>query len=190
MAPNPRRIDAKLQELYDRVPEIPDCVGECHESCGPIEMSVRERERIRERTGYLIPRVDELRNGGFGRLASNLAAGMKPQEAVKGCLDCPLLTADKLCSVYEIRPMICRLWGASEAMPCPHGCHPVPRPLTRTETLDLVVESMLVGGEHEPFYTAFTPERRAQVYDIAENATHLTVQDLREEIERRDAGGR
>src|SRR2546429_6087610 len=28
------------------------------------------------------------------------------------------------CTVYEVRPMICRLWGMVEGMQCPHGCVP------------------------------------------------------------------
>lgn len=47
-------------------------------------------------------------------------------------LNCPLLTADKKCSVYHIRPMICRLWGIVERMPCHHGCVPE-RWLTREQ---------------------------------------------------------
>ncbi len=31
---------------------------------------------------------------------------------------------DGRCSVYENRPMICRLWGIDETMQCPHGCIP------------------------------------------------------------------
>lgn len=35
---------------------------------------------------------------------------------------CPVLSADGRCTQYADRPMICRLWGATPDMPCPHGC--------------------------------------------------------------------
>jgi hypothetical protein len=36
---------------------------------------------------------------------------------------CSLLVNGK-CSVYEVRPAICRLWGIAEEMMCPWGCIP------------------------------------------------------------------
>lgn len=36
---------------------------------------------------------------------------------------CPFLK-DERCSIYAERPPICHLWGATERMPCPHGCKP------------------------------------------------------------------
>jgi hypothetical protein len=40
-----------------------------------------------------------------------------------GSLSCPLLE-EKRCSVYDLRPLICRLWGIVPEMPCPWGCKP------------------------------------------------------------------
>jgi hypothetical protein len=37
---------------------------------------------------------------------------------------CPALRNGR-CSVYEVRPMVCRLWGAVEGMKWPFGCAPV-----------------------------------------------------------------
>lgn len=39
----------------------------------------------------------------------------------KASLKCPVLV-EKRCSVYEVRPLICRLWGLVDEMPCPWGC--------------------------------------------------------------------
>ncbi|WP_353653664.1 YkgJ family cysteine cluster protein [Mycobacterium sp. DL99] len=72
------------------------CKGLCAEACGPIGMSEEERRRLLKR-GVLID----------------------------GSLECPALVDDR-CSVYEDRPLICRLWGAVESMPCPHGCEVTP----------------------------------------------------------------
>lgn len=31
---------------------------------------------------------------------------------------------DGRCSVYVVRPLLCRLWGMVDKMRCPHGCVP------------------------------------------------------------------
>jgi hypothetical protein len=42
--PNPRKQDRELDALYAQLPTI-KCQGFCHDSCGPIDLSVRERTR-------------------------------------------------------------------------------------------------------------------------------------------------
>lgn len=96
-----------LERIYRAVPTV-NCRGLCAESCGPIDMAPAERARITD-LGVTIPEpVDAL---------DAIAAGGSP--------DCPALT-DSRCSVYVDRPLICRLWGAVESMPCPHGCEVTP----------------------------------------------------------------
>jgi Fe-S-cluster containining protein len=53
---------------------------------------------------------------------------------------CPLLKAGR-CSVYAIRPMICRLYGVTDEMPCPHGCTPE-RMLTEHQAMELMDDAM------------------------------------------------
>ncbi|MDP4501036.1 YkgJ family cysteine cluster protein [Nonomuraea turcica] len=115
-------IEAHLEALYVQVPDV-GCKGLCQEACGPIDMHPYERARIR-RAGVTIPR---------------------PAEALERILagedyTCPALV-DGRCSVYEIRPLICRAWGASEAMPCPYGCRPAGGLLPAAVTRRLVDES-------------------------------------------------
>jgi Fe-S-cluster containining protein len=89
---------ARIDLIYSRLPRL-ECQGKCQGSCGPIAMSRAEWTRIIERLGY----------------------------APKGnpSLVCPMLCkASGKCSVYDIRPLICRLWGMVKAMPCPWGCNP------------------------------------------------------------------
>jgi Fe-S-cluster containining protein len=57
---------------------------------------------------------------------------------------CPALKNGH-CSVYEIRPTICRLWGATESMPCPHGCTP-PEALGQAESFELLRLAARAGG--------------------------------------------
>lgn len=116
MAPNPRRVNARLDALYAELPTI-HCQGLCFDSCGPIDMSVRERARIREQAGEV--RCEALR--------------------------CSMLVNNR-CSVYSIRPMICRLWGLIEALPCHHGCRPEGGLLPDEEGMSLLARSMEIGG--------------------------------------------
>ena len=104
-----------------------ECKGLCVDSCGPIAMSVDEKERIRE-LGVEIP-----------PMAEALAALDRGEDYY-----CPALVEGR-CSVYEARPTVCRLWGATESMPCPHGCAP-PARLTQTDSHELLRRAAEVGG--------------------------------------------
>jgi hypothetical protein len=57
---------------------------------------------------------------------------------------CPALLEGR-CRVYEHRPTICRLWGATQSMPCPHGCTPADA-LTQSESHELLVLAATAGG--------------------------------------------
>jgi len=125
-----RRQDADLDALYEQVPDV-GCKGKCHNTCGAIDMSPREHARIRDVAGVDIPEPS----------GENILAH------VKGTWSCPALTADKRCSVYEWRPMICRLSGAVEGLPCPHDCAPsTGRLLTDAEAVTLLVKASAAGG--------------------------------------------
>ena len=97
--------------------------------CGPIDMSPAERARIAER-GVSIPAPKQL----LDNIIDN------------GSCDCPALT-DGRCSVYDDRPLICRLWGAVESMPCPHGCTVTPGLLMDAGARTLIARSLKVGGD-------------------------------------------
>jgi len=98
-------ITKNLDALYGELPKI-NCQGKCQESCGPIFMSGPEWQRIIRRLGY--------------------------EPKGRPDLTCPMLKSDGKCSVYHIRPAICRLWGIVDVMPCPWGCKPE-RYLTKME---------------------------------------------------------
>ena len=105
---------AQLDALYAQVPSLP-CQGHCAQGCGPLGMSTLEHRRIR----HASPR----------RLEGKTVA-------------CPLLKEGR-CTAYKVRPMVCRLWGVTEAMVCPWGCRPA-RLLTiaEAETLMHAVETV------------------------------------------------
>jgi len=107
---------AKLDAIYAKLPAF-ECKGLCSADCvSGLIMSKAEARRL------------------------ELAAGSKPQARVDA--PCPHLKGSK-CSVYKLRPMVCRLFGVVEDMRCPHGCKPV---LSSAEGVALVNASIKVGG--------------------------------------------
>ena len=120
--------DAELAALYARVPAMKDCRGLCWVSCGPADMSDRERQRIRGRGIRITP--------------SDVARGEEG-------FFCEALTREGRCAVYDIRPMACRLWGVTEDMPCPYGCQPE-RWLPEGEGFELAMLAIAAGGGLTP----------------------------------------
>jgi hypothetical protein len=118
------RREAQIRALYARLPKM-DCKGLCSACCGPIEMSLVERERLERAAG-------------------------RPC-TTDGRLTCSLLTVAGRCSAYDERPMICRLWGLVETMPCPHGCRPEGGLLSAEDGFRLLGLTMEVGGQPEDF---------------------------------------
>ncbi len=55
---------------------------------------------------------------------------------------------DGRCSVHQNRAFICRIYGSSEIMPCPHGYGPE-KPLTKEETYALLREYLRLMREQE-----------------------------------------
>lgn len=132
-----------LDELYALVPSPVNCTGECADSCGPIGYSEQEGERL-QAAGHRPPNTHEPRTQFM----------------------CSALTEAGKCSVYEARPMICRLWGVSDALPCNHeGCF-TPNPLSRTESVALLRRSMEIGGEPKGFREHYSRRTAALVATV------------------------
>jgi Fe-S-cluster containining protein len=114
---NTRRL-ATLDDLLKGVPTF-TCKEGCSDCCGIVPMTRLEWKRIQERTG-ITKQYDE--NG-----------------------NCNLLKDGK-CSVYDIRPAICRIFGASTEprLQCPHGCKSE-RLLTAKETDGLIMQVDRLG---------------------------------------------
>lgn len=138
-------VDAELQALYDRVPDI-GCKGLCSYTCTSIDASARERQRIRE-AGVVLPEA-----GLMARLNASVDG-----------YRCPALVDDR-CSVYEVRPMICRLGGVSEALPCAHGCEPDGGLMSAVELVELLARAHTAGG-HPRWDAARLEEVLAQLED-------------------------
>lgn len=51
-------------------------------------------------------------------------------------LKCPYRGKLTGCTVYELRPFVCRVYGVVPGLPCPHGCTAIV-PLTKDEEAKL-----------------------------------------------------
>lgn len=100
-----------IAKLYRRVPAI-ECQGKCAQSCGPIVVTRGEHRAM----------VD--------------AAGGQPFTVDAALSTCGYLK-DGRCSIYDARPLLCRLWGVADPMVCPYGCTPARR-LTRQQGYQLL----------------------------------------------------
>lgn len=118
MSKKQKKQKKALQALYEQVPKI-ECRGLCHESCGPIGMSGLEAQILEARLGHSLPANEHV--------------------------DCPFLTEEKRCAVYAYRPLVCRLWGVTDGIECPHGCvHE--RMLSYGEGMSFLLEADALSG--------------------------------------------
>jgi Fe-S-cluster containining protein len=56
-----------------------------------------------------------------------------------------MLSPTGKCTVYSVRPYICRLWGATKELACPQGCQPE-RWLTIAESMDIFQRIRAIAG--------------------------------------------
>lgn len=112
--------DRTLRMLYREVPEVHGCMRACGQCCGPVPWSPAELERVEGRIPAGTVRVPAPGTPGHTVLVHPL----QPRS-------CPMLGPDKACTVYEARPLMCRMFGAVEAdnMRCPLGAK-AKRPLS------------------------------------------------------------
>lgn len=94
-------------------------------------MSVEEDDRLR-RLGVEVP-----------SMVATVAAIERGEDYY-----CPALV-DGRCRVHDDRPTICRLWGATRSMPCPHGCTPA-EALSQEESYELLQLAGRAGGGMAP----------------------------------------
>jgi hypothetical protein len=139
-----------LRAIWEKIPSI-KCAGKCEASCSAIECSSLEKGLIEDRAG-------------------------RPLNAKTRDATCSMLRNGR-CSVYSVRPVICRLWGVVESMPCPHGCKPE-RVLGDREGIGLVVEAMVLAGDDpEEVHRRFMEECPQEILD-AMKAWTLGAPDL------------
>ncbi|HJV00290.1 MAG TPA: YkgJ family cysteine cluster protein [Burkholderiaceae bacterium] len=87
----------QLRFLRRRIPAFA-CVPGCHDCCGPVTASSEEMARLPARSA-------------------------EERERALADWSCPHLQPSG-CGAYEERPLICRLFGTTPSLPCPHGRRP------------------------------------------------------------------
>lgn len=91
------RNNQTINYLRQHIPAF-ECLPGCHDCCGPVTASTAEMARL--------PVKSEAEH-----------------EAALADWSCPHLGCNG-CQVYEERPLICRLFGTTKSLPCPHGKRP------------------------------------------------------------------
>lgn len=111
------------------VPDIA-CKGLCSVACTAIGMSQAEHKILSDKIGEPFPTIAEMSED----LADD-PVGYR----------CPLLE-DGRCTEHRIRPLVCRLWGVTEQLKCPHGCVPQGGHLPASEGSALMQVMLRIGG--------------------------------------------
>lgn len=119
----------KLDDIYAKLPQI-ICKGLCHDSCGLIPVAPIEREALVKFTGKKVKVIPEITIGLHQKHRV-----LRPKDPAD--LTCPYLKKER-CSVHPARPLICRMYGVVEGMPCPHGCVSLMKPLNNEEAHDII----------------------------------------------------
>ncbi|WP_283149377.1 YkgJ family cysteine cluster protein [Silvimonas soli] len=90
-------VGQKIRFYRTRIPSF-ECVPGCHDCCGPVLATSEEMSRL--------PRKSR-----------------EQQDAALAELNCVHL-GDQGCQVYSERPLVCRLFGTTPRLACPHGKRP------------------------------------------------------------------
>jgi len=100
---------AKIDALLSGLPAF-RCKEGCTDCCGPVQLSRLEYMRCIQVSGRTAKDVGQ-------QMQNNLK---------RGIYTCPLLNAETArCTVYDVRPTICRLFGVVKGeLLCPHGYAP------------------------------------------------------------------
>lgn len=123
--------ESRLRRLWSLIPSG-YCKGRCAASCnGPVDTSPLERDLL-ARHGVAIPYPGTPDEWERARNASDYR--------------CPALDVEGRCVAYDDRPTACRIWGGSEATPCPYGCIPAGGRWPRERALVTLVRAAVAGG--------------------------------------------
>lgn len=125
----------------DTIPHVNNCLRTCSDCCGPVPFTEPEFMALSRKHRRLIA----MKNLGEENLR------LIKSFWVKGNVEKCVFSTPSGCEIYEKRPLVCRLFGASEQprMQCPHGAR-ADNPLGAKETAQMVRESIL-GNNGETY---------------------------------------
>jgi Fe-S-cluster containining protein len=101
----------RLERLYAKIPSF-TCKEHCSECCGLIRWFDLEDRNIR----------NYLREHGMDYRSQNITFADLAKYVMDGDdsgITCPYVENDR-CTIYPARPLICRLQGLADKLPCPH----------------------------------------------------------------------
>jgi len=134
--------------IYDKIPKV-KCQGHCHPFCSAIAMEPIEKELIEEKHGSF-PDGYEFLDGG---------------------VRCGSLTSDNKCSIYDKRPLICRLYGATKTMmSCPLNCEVEGEQLDVEEVNRLFIEMKFLNLEY------YFPKRAEELMSLVNSGKGVDLE--------------
>lgn len=144
----PLAVLRAVDTLYAALPRV-ECQRKCQACCSPVGdlMTAFERDRIIARTGKA-PNVLKLGFFHDPETGEPILTSFPTKEEAEA-LKCNMLGADGSCTVYDIRPVICRIWGVSDKMPCDFGCKGSGE-VPDAECVKLVLETKKITRDYEP----------------------------------------
>jgi len=91
--------EGKLRQIYRRIPDF-NCAPKCNQCCGPVPWAIVEHRVI---TKWMTER------------------GVEERFTETMFDSCPYIKDNK-CSIYEIRPILCRIFGVVDTpkLMCPY----------------------------------------------------------------------
>lgn len=95
----------ELYTIYELIPNFDcKCCGQC---CGPINWSL----------------IEDILIKGYMKEHDIKYIKWDVEQYIKNGLLCPYFKNNK-CIIYDVRPLICRLQGHTEKLPCPNNKNP------------------------------------------------------------------
>lgn len=151
---------AKLDALYATLPTV-ECKKKCgFLNCGPIQASQLETKRVEEKTGFVQIHDRAVWQDAHQFAFKNLPylpqqedfyrsqVFWKPDEQTFDCQF--LMPVIGTCRVYQLRPLVCRLFGVvdNSKMRCQFGCQPT-RWLSNEEARKICEEVICIQEKFE-----------------------------------------
>ena len=94
-------MNARLEDTYKQIPKS-SCPPNCGQCCGPVMPSLAELRNIKDWCG--------IHHVGFRDFL----------DVTQEC-SCPYLGTMRECTIYPVRPFLCRILAVSVDLPCPIG---------------------------------------------------------------------